>query len=276
MDTFNGAGGIDTLNVTVAAGAAAQTLTAVFDGVKLTSFDLGAGSVALSNIEVVDANLGDGTDTLAITSPAGVNVNLVTGTASGFSSITGIENIIGSAFDDTLTGTTGNNILTGLAGNDTMVGGLGDDTYVVDNTGDVVTESTNGGIDTVQSSLTFSLTPLADVENLTLTGTSNINGTGNGLDNVIIGNSGNNTLAGLAGADTFVFSDPGFGNDTITDFDTSNDVIQFNAALFANYRRPSTALSQQGRTRSSPPGTTRSTLSNVAVSSLSPTNFRFT
>ena len=66
----------------------------------------------------------------------------------------------------------------------------------MDNTGDVVTENANEGTDTVQASVTYTLA--ANVENLTLTGTGNINGTGNTLDNVIIGNSGNNVLTGLA------------------------------------------------------------------------------
>ena len=59
-----------------------------------------------------------------------------------------------------------------------MIGGLGNDTYVVDNVGDVVTEALNEGTDTVQSSVSFALG--ANVENLTLTGSANINGTGNG------------------------------------------------------------------------------------------------
>ena len=81
-----------------------------------------------------------------------------------------------------------------------MAGGTGNDTYVVDNVGDVVTEALNEGTDLVQSSVSFTLG--ANVENLTLTGSANINGTGNALANVLTGNSGANTLTGAGGNDT--------------------------------------------------------------------------
>ena len=110
---------------------------------------------------------------------------------------------------DTIMAGEGNDYIDGGIGADIMLGGAGDDTYIVDNTGDVVTELTDSGLDTVQSSVTYALP--ADVENLVLTGTSDINGTGNMLDNIITGNAGNNMLDGGSGADTLI---GGAGNDT--------------------------------------------------------------
>ena len=138
------------------------------------------------------------------TSAAGaVIVNLLSGIATGAAgndTLIDIENVTGGAFDDTLIGNAGMNLLDGGGGNDTMEGGAGDDGYIVDNVGDVVTEPFNAGIDYVNSNITYTL-PL-NVENLTLTGDSTINGTGNGLANFIMGNSEANLLAGGGGNDT--------------------------------------------------------------------------
>jgi Ca2+-binding RTX toxin-like protein len=84
-----------------------------------------------------------------------------------------------------------------------MIGGAGNDTYVVDNTGDVVTETSAlaSEIDTVQSSISYTLG--ANVERLTLTGAAAINATGNALNNVLTGNSAANVLAGGGGDDTY-------------------------------------------------------------------------
>jgi ELWxxDGT repeat protein len=128
--------------------------------------------------------------------------------------LTGTDNIngTGTALDNTITGNSGNNIINGGAGADRMIGGTGNDIYYVDNIGDVVTETstTITEIDTVSTSISYTLTN--NVENLYLTGTSNINGTGNSLNNTIVGNSGNNTLTGGDGNDT-IFG--GAGNDIL-------------------------------------------------------------
>jgi Ca2+-binding RTX toxin-like protein len=116
----------------------------------------------------------------------------------------------GNDLDNILTGNIGANILDGAAGADSMFGDKGNDTYIVDNAGDIVTESSekNGGKDLVKSSLDFTLGDY--IENLTLTGSA-LKGTGNGLNNIIIGNEFANTLDGAGGTDTLI---GGAGDDT--------------------------------------------------------------
>ena len=114
----------------------------------------------------------------------------------------------GNASSNVLVGLGGNDTLDGGAGGDMLVGGLGNDTYVVDNAGDFVVESANEGIDTVNASTHYRLAE--NVENLTLTGSADLQAYGNSDANTLTGNAGNNLLDGDAGADTML---GGAGND---------------------------------------------------------------
>src|SRR5438552_5630178 len=126
----------------------------------------------------------------------------------------GNDKLYGMAGDDILDGGTGNDVVDGGTGADIMYGGAGDDLYRVDNLVDVVSEQTvagtdDGGIDTVESTITYAL-PMF-IEKLTLKGTAAINGTGNDLANRLAGNDAANVLSGAAGDDVIL----GNGSDDI-------------------------------------------------------------
>ncbi len=155
--------------------------------------------------DVVTENASEGTDIIQSSVTYTLSTNVENLTLTGTSAINGT----GNALNNILTGNAGANVIDGGTGVDTMIGGAGNDTYVVDNAADVVTENAGEGTDIVNSSVTYTLG--ANVENFTLTGTSAINGTGNTLNNIIIGNSAGNMLSGGAGTDTML---GGAGNDT--------------------------------------------------------------
>jgi hypothetical protein len=161
--------------------------------------------------------------------------------------LTGITAINGTGNGDNnvITGNGGNNTLDGGAGTDTLIGGSGNDIYIVDSTTDTITELASGGTDTIQSSVTFSIGTLSNIENLTLTGTTAINGTGNAGNNVIIGNGANNSLNGGAGNDRLT---GGVGKDTLTgglgtdrfDYRTLSDSVLSNFDVITDFNANTT------------------------------------
>jgi Ca2+-binding RTX toxin-like protein len=161
------------------------------------------------------------------------------------------SSVQGTAGNDLLTGTEGNDSISGLAGNDTinalggddtldggagidnLNGGLGNDTYIV-TAGDVLSDT--GGVDTVVTDVSWDLG--AGFENLTMSGTAGIDVTGNELNNLAIGNSGNNYFNLRAGNDTVQagagndwidmsnFGSPSYGDDVVDGGD-GNDTLNF-------------------------------------------------
>jgi Ca2+-binding RTX toxin-like protein len=193
IDTMNGGTGNDIYVVDNVGDKAIELAGAGIDTVQSSvTFTLGLN---LENLTLTGA--------AAIGGTGNAGVNVITGNAAA--------NVLkGMAGNDTLNSLAGNDTLDGGIGADKMTGGVGNDVYVVDNALDKVIEAVNGGIDRVQSSITYTLG--LNVENLTLTGAAAINGTGNTLNNVITGNAANNVLSGLGGNDTLVGLG---GNDTL-------------------------------------------------------------
>lgn len=142
---------------------------------------------------------GDGNDT--INSSAG-NDTLIGGI--------GNDSLNGGNGNDSLMGGIGNDSLMGGNGNDTLIGGAGDDFYTTDSANETLTEIANEGTDTVISTVAYTLR--TNFENLTLSGITNINGTGNSVNNIITGNTGSNVLDGQGGNDTL---DGGSANDVL-------------------------------------------------------------
>ncbi|MDB5446298.1 MAG: Alkaline phosphatase, partial [Phenylobacterium sp.] len=240
-DILDGAGGADTLiggqgnDVYVVDNPGDQVIEITGEGsdtvkTTLASFTLGTGS-NIEHLTFIGAGPFAGTGNELANSIIGGDGN---------------DTLDGGAGKDTLIGGLGDDRLIGGATSDQMEGGPGNDTYVVDSSGDVVVETLSrangGGIDTVESSQTFTLG--ANVENLTLTGTVSVNGTGNADDNVIIGNgranildgqlgddtiwggAGADTVTGGGGADTFLASSAGeLNGDLITDYADGDRIV---------------------------------------------------
>lgn len=133
----------------------------------------------------------------------------------------GNDSITSGAGNDSLDGGLGEDSLDGGTGSNVLTGGTGNDTYVVNTVDDTVTETSNTvtEIDAVKSTISFTL--VDNLENLTLTGVNGIDGTGNSLNNSLVGNDGNNRLYGMLGDDSLKGATGndvmrgGDGNDTL-------------------------------------------------------------
>jgi len=142
----------------------------------------------------------------------------------------GDDQLWGGNGQDELNGGNGADYLDGGTGGDLMAGGADNDVYIVDHADDSIVEAAGGGTDQVQASASHVLA--AEVENLFLTGTGAINGTGNALTNYLAGNAaanvlngagGNDTLSGGAGDDTLI---GGAGNDSyLVDAASGSDIV---------------------------------------------------
>jgi len=161
--------------------------------------------------------LGNHVEALTLTGSAAVSGfgNTLDNTITGNDAANVLD---GSSGNDTLIGGGGRDSLNGGLGADALIGGLGDDVYTVDNSLDSITEAADEGYDSVTASVNHTL---ADhVERLVLTGAART-GTGNALDNAILGSNGADTLRGGDGADTI---QAGTGNDLIAG-DAGNDIL---------------------------------------------------
>jgi Ca2+-binding RTX toxin-like protein len=196
------------------------------NGISFTGNELNNEIKGTGGIDVLAGGLGDDTyflnskqDQIFENSKSGAGDTIATIFSTDLADYPGIENIrllgaaalnaAGSADANLLEGNSGANTLDGRGDADTLVGGKGNDTYYVDNAGDIIVEYAKEGVDTVIASITHELAP--EVEKLVMAaGAGNIGGTGNALNNTIIGNEGDNSLNGKGGADTLK---GGQGND---------------------------------------------------------------
>ena len=200
-DLINGLGGNDTLT----GDAGADTLDGGTGTDSMTGGTDNDTYIVDSTKDVISEAVGDADDriqasiSIDLHAAAYANVEHVTLTGTGALNATGNDDA------NMLIGNAGANSLDGGVGNDTMIGGAGNDTYTVDRSADLVIENPGEGTDQVNSSISFVLP--ADIENLTLTGTSVISGNGNDLANKITGNAGDNFLSGNNGNDTLTGND---------------------------------------------------------------------
>ena len=239
-DTIDGGGGDDALTggagsdtyVFAGTGLGSDTITEAADADSDT-LDFSQLGAPLALDLTSTAPQAFRTDKQDATSPTALTLTLSDGR--------GIENVVGTAFSDTITGNARDNAIEGGGGDDTLAGGPGSDTYVFAGTGlgsDTVTEAADADSDTLDFSafdaplnLDMALTtPQAFGAGLTLTltdGSGLENVVGTGFADVILGNGRDNWLYGAGGAD---YLDGRGGNDTIQGDFTQVVLLDFDTA----------------------------------------------
>jgi Ca2+-binding RTX toxin-like protein len=228
-NVFTGNGGTDTVSYAFAATGVTANLTkgtVTGDGTDTLKAILNIIGSAHNDIFVSSAgnnvfNGGAGIDMLSYAGTASaVTVSLaLTGAqatgGSGTDTVSGIENLIGSSFNDKLTGSSGNNIIEGGAGNDILNGGAGTDTLSYSSAASAITVSL--ALTTAQVTGGAGTDTVSAFENLI----------GSAFNDKLTGSSGNNTIEGGAGNDTL---NGGAGTDTLS-YASATSAITINLAL---------------------------------------------
>ena len=140
------------------------------------------GGIDTVRTAATDYTLGAGVENLVLIGAA------LSGTGNALA-----NTITGNALANALKGEAGNDTLDGGAGADVLQGGTGNDLYLVDDASDEILEATGNGYDSVEASVDYALGD--NVERLVLVGSA-IAGTGNAIDNMLIGNALANSLTG--------------------------------------------------------------------------------
>lgn len=203
-----GAEGVDTL--IGGAGNDTYELTVDYDQI----IELANGGTDTVIVDVNNYSLADNVEKLILRNNGALDRQLAQGNASANTMTADIETateLLGLAGNDTLKGGNFGDTLDGGLGNDSMTGGSGDDTYRIGSAADKVFELNNGGIDTVETTINYTL--LNQFEQLIFLGETGLKGTGNSVDNTIISGIGNDTIDGAGGFDNLQGGD---GNDTLT------------------------------------------------------------
>ena len=166
---------------------------------------------------------------------------------AGKDTLKSIEGLIGSAFNDTLTGNSSKNTIEGGAGDDVLNGGAGNDTVSYANATAGVTVDLN--VILSQNTVAAGNDTLKGFENVTgsaytdiITGTkgNNVLNGGAGADTLsagkgndtLLGGAGADNLTGGAGNDKFIYTATTEGGDTIIDFVSGKDKLVFTGSAF--------------------------------------------